>query len=50
MPDLILEAVDISKSFAGVKALRSVSFDLYAGEVHAGIGENGNVLASIQYP
>ncbi len=41
MPDLILEAVDISKAFAGVKALRSVSFDLYAGEVHAVIGENG---------
>ena len=41
MPDLILEAVDISKAFEGVKALRSVSFDLYAGEVHAVIGENG---------
>ena len=31
----------MSKSFAGVKALRSVSFDLRAGEVHALIGENG---------
>ena len=31
----------MSKTFAGVKALRSVSFALRAGEVHALIGENG---------
>jgi rhamnose transport system ATP-binding protein len=41
VPDLVLEANSISKSFAGVKALKSVSFDLRAGEVHAVIGENG---------
>ncbi len=38
---LLLEARDISKSFAGLRALNRVSFDLDAGEVHALVGENG---------
>jgi rhamnose transport system ATP-binding protein len=41
MGDPVLEANSISKAFAGVKALKSVSFKLRAGEVHAVIGENG---------
>lgn len=31
----------ISKTFPGVKALSDVSFDCYAGQVHALMGENG---------
>jgi ribose transport system ATP-binding protein len=38
---VVLSAERVSKSFAGVKALQNVDFDLRYGEVHALMGENG---------
>jgi rhamnose transport system ATP-binding protein len=37
----VLRLTEISKAFAGVQALKGVSFDLRAREVHALVGENG---------
>jgi rhamnose transport system ATP-binding protein len=38
---LLLQAAAVSKSYAGIRALHDVSFDLRAGETHALVGENG---------
>ena len=39
--DVLLQMVDISKSFPGVKALDNVSLTVHRGTVHALMGENG---------
>src|SRR6516162_7953019 len=41
MTDPILEMRGVSKSFFGIKALRGVDLTVYAGEIHALMGENG---------
>ena len=41
MNDPILEMRGVSKSFFGIKALRSVDLTAHAGEIHALMGENG---------
>lgn len=41
MAELLLKMEGIDKSFPGVHALNNCRFELYAGEVHALIGENG---------
>jgi rhamnose transport system ATP-binding protein len=37
----LLRVRDVSKSFGAVAAVQGVSFDLYGGEAHALVGENG---------
>jgi rhamnose transport system ATP-binding protein len=56
-PDPVIELTGIVRSFGAVQALRGVDLTLYAGEVHALVGENGagkstlvKILAGIHRP
>jgi len=40
-PSPLLELSAVSKSFGGVVAIENVDFQLYAGEIHGLVGENG---------
>lgn len=42
MPEYILKATNIKKSFAGVKALKDVTLEIAKGEIHCLAGENGS--------
>ena len=41
MAQALLKAVNITKSFAGVQALKGVSLEIMPGEIHCLAGENG---------
>src|SRR5258708_39752701 len=41
MPEPLLALEGVSKSFGAVAALRDVRLELFAGEAHALVGENG---------
>ena len=40
-PEALFSAINLSKSYGGLKAVNSISFDVYHGEVLALVGDNG---------
>ncbi len=57
MNQILLETLEISKSFPGEHALKDINFDIQPGEVHILLGENGagkstliNILSGVYPP
>jgi erythritol transport system ATP-binding protein len=55
--DVVLETRDVTKSYGGVRALKSVTFHAYRGQVNVLVGENGagkstlmKILAGAEQP
>ena len=41
MAEVALQMTGVNKSFGGVRVLKDVDFEVYKGEVHGLVGENG---------
>ncbi|GAA5028379.1 sugar ABC transporter ATP-binding protein [Terrabacter aeriphilus] len=55
--DIVLRAVDVTKAYGGVRALKGVTFEAYRGKVNVLVGENGagkstlmKILAGAEQP
>ena len=56
-PDVVLRAVDVIKTYGGVRALKGVTFEAFRGKVNVLVGENGagkstlmKILAGAEQP